>query len=91
MNVHRNQQKKDLVLKMIKELVTLQTQVPKEAAKKLDYLLKGFLHDALDFEQGLYYINNNLMESRTIPMKIFWAQVVKIVRKYFDEAKKLSL
>jgi hypothetical protein len=90
MNLRKNQQRKDLVIKMIKEIAELQSQVPKYAAQKLNYLLKSFLHDSLDFEKGIIFINNNMKESKELPMKMFWIKVVQIVRKYFDESNKLN-
>jgi len=90
MNIKANKQKKDLIIKMIKELAEFYKKVPKEASNKLKYLLNGFLRDTLDFEKAILYIDNNLKEAKEIPMKAFWAQVVGVVRRYFDESKKLK-
>jgi len=90
MNVRKNQTKKDLVIKMIKELAELQSMVPNKMNNKLDYILIGFLHDTLDFEKGIRYVDNNMRESKELSIKVFWVQVLKIIKQYFDESNKLD-
>ncbi len=90
MNAQKNQQKKDLVIKMIKEIATLQFKAPKNVADKLDYILTSFLQDALDFEMGIRYIDSNLRRAKDNAEKIFWIQVIKVIRKYFDASKQIK-
>lgn len=90
MNLKKNNQKKDLVLKMIMELVELQSKAPKEVGKKLDYILKGFLHESLDFQNGIKYIDNILMNAKEEAEKIFWIMITKVIKKYFDESNKIK-
>jgi hypothetical protein len=90
MNLKKNKTKKDLVIEMIKELAKLQSQVPENAANKLNYILNGFLKDNLDFEMGIRYVDNSMKESKEIPMKIFWIQVTQIIKKYFKASKLLK-
>lgn len=90
MNLKKNEIKKDLVINMIKELAKLQSKSPEIAGTKLDYLLKGFLNDSLDFENAIRYIDANLKKEKDVRMKVFWIIVVKIIQKYFEDSNKLK-
>ena len=84
MNVKQNKERKNEVLKMIKELAELQAKAPEKTSKKLDYITKGFLNDALDFSAGIHYIDNMMKRTKDNAEKVFWIQVLIIIRKYFE-------
>jgi hypothetical protein len=84
MNVKRNKERKEQVMDMIKEIAELQSQAPEKTAKKLDYILKGFLNDTLDFSNGIHYIDNMMKKTKSDGEKIFWIQVLVIIKKYFE-------
>jgi hypothetical protein len=87
MNLKKNNKRKELIIDMIKDLVLLQSQSPKYAANKLNYIVNGFIQDTIDFSKGINYIDSNLKNAKNETMKIFWIQVLNLVKKYFEEIK----
>lgn len=90
MNLKKNNEKKDLVIKMVTELAKLSSEAPLYVNKKMDYLLRGFLQETIDFENGIRYIDNVMINAKDEAQKIFWIQVVKTVKNYFETSKKLK-
>jgi len=81
-------QKKQNCLNMIKELTEVQMEATslknKNVSRNLKNLLEKILKETIDFEHVIYYINNEMKNSKSIDSKILWIKAVGIVRKYFD-------
>jgi len=90
MNLTKNKKRKKLIIDMIMEIAKIQSKVPDYAGEKLNYILKGFLKETLDFEKAIKYININLEFSKDEPQKIFWITILNIIKKYFEESKNIK-
>jgi hypothetical protein len=83
--------KKDLILQMIKELVELQANAPTDyVQQRLKPILLGFLNNKLDFDKAIKYITINMEQSNSIINKIFWFNVIKVIKNYFNQVKRLK-
>lgn len=94
MNLKANKQKKDLVLKMINEIAKFTRDLEKipdiqKDIKTSKLILKGFLKEAFEFEPLIKIVDNKLhhVKGKSIT---FWTSLVKIIREYFEEAKKID-
>ena len=95
MNIKANKEKKELVIKMIKEIAEFTRDLEKAKDIQSDIatskvILQGFLKTAFDFEPLIRFMDDKLHKAKGAKSIAFWASLVKIIRKYFDEANKLK-
>lgn len=95
MNLKANKEKKDLVIKMIREIAEFTRDLEKSKELQSDIatskvILQGFLQTAFDFEPLIRFVDNKLHIVKAPKSIAFWASLVKIIKKYFDEANKLK-
>jgi len=95
MNIKANEEKKELVIKMIKEIAefTRNLEKAKDIQSDIDtskVILQGFLKTAFDFEPLIRFVDDKLHKAKGVKSIAFWASLVKIIRKYFDEANQLK-
>lgn len=76
---------------MLKELVELQMNAPTDyVAQHLRNILKGFLNNTLDLEKAITFIGINIEKSNSIMNKVFWFNVINIIKSYHKKIIKLK-
>jgi hypothetical protein len=84
-----NKEKKKLLFETVKELVRLQGMISdKSLAHKLNSIITRISNGTLDFQNGMNYISINQEKAKKQDSKIFWARVIQIMKKYFEEVNK---
>lgn len=95
MNIKANKEKKELVIKMIKEIAEFTRNLEKSKDIQPDIstskiILQGFLKTAFDFEPLIRFVDDRLHKAKGAKSIAFWASLVKIIKKYFEEANQLK-